>query len=332
MGGLLVAQPLAGALAVRVGSRRLVVVGAAAYALALVPIALAGSLPALAAAFLLLGTTNGVLDVSMNLQGLHVERRLGGRPIFAGLHAAFSFGALGGAAAGAVVAAAGVGVDAHLIGAALFGLVVGGLATRPLLEGDAGGRRAPAFARPSRALAAVSALAFCALLAEGAMNDWCAVFLADETGASDAYAALGLTVFSAAMGTGRLVADPLTERFGAVTLARAGGALAALGVGFALASARPGPALAGLLLAGLGLAAIFPLALRAAGSAPNVAAVSTLGYVAFLAGPTLIGGASELVGLRSALLLVVVVCLGAMAAAGAVRGSVPERAVPEPAR
>ncbi|MEJ7771799.1 MAG: hypothetical protein WKF51_07840 [Geodermatophilaceae bacterium] len=44
----------------------------------------------------LVGAANGALDISMNAQGLAVERAAG-RRLFSSLHAAFSFGALAGA-------------------------------------------------------------------------------------------------------------------------------------------------------------------------------------------------------------------------------------------
>ena len=109
--GLLCAQLVGGALVARFGSRPLVLAGALTCAAALIPVSLAATFAALAGCFLLVGLSNGVLDVSMNVHGLAVERRLG-RPILATLHAGFSFGALAGAGIGGLVAAAGVGVRA----------------------------------------------------------------------------------------------------------------------------------------------------------------------------------------------------------------------------
>jgi MFS family permease len=82
----------------------------------------------------------------------------------------------------------------------------------------------------------------------------------------------------------------------------------------------------GLLAAGLGIAVLFPLTLRAAagqpgGSGPAIAAVSSVGYIGFVVGPPLIGGIAELVSLRAALLVVVVVCIAASALGRNVRAS-----------
>jgi hypothetical protein len=96
---------------------------------------------------------------------------------------------------------------------------------------------------PARRLAALGAVAFCALLAEGSVGDWSAILLDRETEAGPSLAALGLAGFSLTMGFGRLAADPLAERFGRAAVVRGGGLLAGAGLALALA----GPALIGLL-------------------------------------------------------------------------------------
>ena len=173
----------------------------------------------------------------------------------------------------------------------------------------------PAFARPSRALLALGAAAFCVLLAEGSVTDWSAVFLNDEAGASEALAAAGLAVFSLAMALGRLAGDGLAERFGAAAVVRVGSLLAAGGLAAGLAFAAPAAAIAGFTLMGAGLSGAFPLivgaAARAGGEAeaPAIAAVSGAGYVGLMAGPATIGLLSEAASLRAALILVVALCI-----------------------
>jgi MFS family permease len=322
--GLLVSQVGAGALVARVGSRHLVLVGVLGYAVALVPVSLSQSFVELAASFAFVGLANGVLDVSINVHGLTVERGLR-RPILSSLHAAFSFGALAGAVVGGIVAGAGVGVVPHLWTAAAAGATVGFVAVRFLLPPAADAApEGPLLARPSRALVAIGIFAFCALLSEGAVNDWAAIYLDDDLGSGEGLAAGGLAAFSLTMGVGRLAGDRLTEALGPVRLARGGAGLAALGMATALAGAEAAIAITGFAAMGLGLAALFPLALRAAATrtgtpGPAVAAVSALGYCGFLAGPTSVGGLSELAGLRTALLLVAILCATAAALAPVVR-------------
>ena len=132
------------------------------------------------------------------------------------------------------------------------------------------------------------------------------------------------------MTAGRLVGDRLTTAWGPVTLMRRGGLLAAAGVGGALLIAHPAAALVGFACLGAGLAAAVPVVFRAAASLPGItpgvgiAAVSTMGYAGFLAGPPAIGGLSELSSLPVA--LGVLVGLGLVMAALA--GRVGEAAEP----
>ncbi len=340
--GLIAAVALVGAAVVRFGSRRLSALGGLVYAAGIVLPALASSGWALAGTLVLLGAASGTLDVAMNTQGVTVEKRYP-RRIFASLHAGFSFGLLGGAASAGLVAAAGVPLTAHLLGvAAVVAAVIGAGVSQFLTDADpdadaAAGTRA-AFARPSRALLALGAIAFAVLLAEGALNDWSAIYLSDVHDTGPGTAAAGLAVFSLAMAAGRLTGDRLAERLGSGALARGGLLLGA--AGFAVAALAPGPATAiGAFVAlGLGLASVYPLVMRAAATRADVpagaaiAAVTTTGYVGFLAGPPLVGLVAHATSLRVSLLVVgalVVVAATLTRAMGATRPPVAA-AAPRP--
>ncbi len=321
---LMAAQPLAGALAVRIGSRPVVVVGGLVYTLGLPLVGLASTLVLFAAAFVLIAIGSSAMDVSMNAQGIALDQRTE-RPIFASFHAAFSFGAMAGAGAGSVAAGVGLSPGAHfaIAGVALALVVLA--ARRGLLPATTdASSEGPLFARPSRALVGLGALAFCALLAEGSVSDWSAILLDRETEAGPSLAALGLAAFSLTMGFGRLASDPLAGRFGRVAVVRAGGLLAFAGLALALATASAPIGIAGFALMGAGLAGLFPLALSAAGdmdgpAAPALAAVATSGYGAFIAGPALIGLVSEATSLPTAMSLVGALCLAAAALARSTR-------------
>jgi hypothetical protein len=296
--GLLLAQPLTGAIVARRGSAPATVLGAVLCAALVVPPTLAGSLGLLVLSCVGLGYANGTLDVAMNVQGVSVERAVG-RPILSGLHAAFSIGML---AAGALAVV--TPPLRTLAAVAALALVVTFVAAPGLARGDAAPGD-PAFARPSRALAALAAIAFAALLCEGAIADWSAVHLHDTLGASKALAPLGLTAFALAMTFARLIGDRFSP-----PLAAAGTLAAASLIAAALAPSSF-VAITGFTTAGLALATLFPRVVRNAGSAPNIAAVSTAGYVGLVAGPPLIGGVAEATSLRVALAAI----LGAMGVA-----------------
>ncbi len=339
--GALVAMPLSGWLSARGGSRRTTRLALGAFCFAIPLTGLAPSYAALLGATLLLGASGGALDVAMNAHGVAVERRHSG-PILSSFHAAFSLGGLTGAATGALAAAAGVDVRLHLLVAGLLALAIGLPASARLLPADAddaGERAGPLLALPPRALWAVGAVAFCALLAEGAAADWSAVYVRESLGAAAAVAPLAFAGFSLTMALGRAVGDRLTAGWGPVALVRRGGLLGAAGLAAALLIGRPIAALAGFACLGAGLAVMVPVVFRAASELPGltpgmgIAAVSAMGYAGFLVGPPAIGGLAELSSLPLALGVLVVLVLAPAALAPRLRparGHPPGEAVLSP--
>ena len=308
-----------GLLVSRVGSRTVVAAGLPVYTLALPLLALAPSLATLALALFVFGVAAGAVDVAMNAHGLVVERRVG-RPILSSLHAGWSFGGLAGAGGGALAAAAGIEPFLHFVLAAFALGALGLVAVTRFLPADVDRGSAPAsgFRRPPRRIAALGILAFCCTFAEGAAADWSAVYLAGPLEAGVGTAALGFAAFSVTMAVFRLLGDPLVLRWGPVALIRRGGLLAAGGLGLALVIGRPVVAIAGFACMGAGLAAVVPVVFRAAGSIPGIpagtgiAALTTIGYSAFLLGPPTIGFLAEATTLPIALALVAVL-LGILA-------------------
>jgi len=324
--GALLSMTVTGALISRLGSRRVVGATALLLPVSLIPLALAPNVPALALALVLVGASNGALDVSMNSHAVVVEERYG-RRIMSSFHAAFSFGALAGSVLGGGVAYLGVDVLPHFLIVFVLATLAAVPAYRALLPSDADAAEGgtPAFARPTRALLGLGVISFCVLLGEGAMSDWSAVYLDDTLRTGPGFAAAGYAAFSLAMALGRLFGDRLTERFGPTRLVRLCGAIAALGLGAALAVGDPVFALVGFACAGAGFSVVFPLALSAAGrtgdvaTGPALAAVSTAAYTGFLVGPPTIGFLAELAGLGAALYLVVGLSTAVFLLGGTVR-------------
>ena len=312
--GALIAMPLAGAAAHRYGSRAASAVTAVCYGLSLPGLALAPGPIGLGLALFLLGASSGALDVSMNAQGVAVEKHHW-RPIMSSLHGMFSLGAMAGAGTTGLLAAAGIGLLPHLLAVGGLSVAIGLPACRPMLPAAAeGGAAGPGFARPSLALLLPGIAALSGLLSEGAMGDWSAVYLKASLGAGTTLAAAAFAAFSLAMAGGRFLGDALVARLSGDRVVRAGGALAACGLGLTLVIGHAGTAVLGFALVGAGLSCVFPVVLsaaaRTAGVAPSaaIAAVCTLGYLGFLIGPPAIGGLAELIGLPGALGLVVLLC------------------------
>jgi hypothetical protein len=312
--GALIAMPLAGAAAHRYGSRAATAVAAPCYGLSLPGLALAPDLIGLGLALFVAGAASGALDVSMNAQGVAVEKRYWA-PIMSSLHGMFSLGAMAGAGATGLIAGLGAPLLPHFVGIAGLVIIASAIACRPMLPAaDEGGAEGRGFARPSLGLLWPGVVALAALLSEGAMADWSAVYLSASLGAGTTMAATAFGAFSMMMAAGRFTGDRLVAKLGGDPVVRGGGVLAALGLGLTLLIGHAAIAVIGFALVGAGLSCVFPVVLSSAARTPKlapsaaIAAVCTVGYFGFLLGPPAIGGLAEVIGLPGALGLVVLLC------------------------
>lgn len=311
--GAVIAMPIAGLAISRVGSRRIALIGAFTTCLGVALLGFADRTVIVAATLVLFGIGNGAMDVAMNAQGVEVES-YADHSLMSQFHGGFSVGGIVGAASGGFLASHGVAVQPHLLGVG----IICGLATlaiaRLLLPKAAEHEHAdtPSLTlRAPRPIVLLGVVAFCAMLTEGAMSDWTAVYLRD-IGAGAGVAAAGYTLFSITMAAGRLTGDRAIDAIGGQRLIRIGGGVAAAGIMLAMLLHNIPAALIGFGLVGIGVATIAPIVYSTAGRSrlippgTAIAAATTIGYLGFMAGPPLIGLTAGLTGLRWALTVVVV--------------------------
>src|SRR5579871_374400 len=327
--GSVLTMPIAGAIMATVPPRRVV-----QCALLL----LAGMLPLTTVVsapwqlFLVLagwGAGLGVVDVGMNIEASAVQDRLGRRTM-SGFHAAFSVGGLVGAGLGGIAAASGVPPRADFIVAGVVVLVAGGVsaqffsAARPVRPGGgAEQQRVSRWPLWSLALVCLAVMSLGSFLAEGVVADWSAVYLHSSLGAPVGLAAVGYTVFSCTMVGGRLAGDRMADLLGPARLVRMSAGMAAVGFAVALLIGQVWSGMIGFALLGVGLSVVVPLVFTAAARTgrpgPNLALVTTAGYVGILVGPALVGGVAQAIGLHAALGIDVILCALCAALAGFVR-------------
>jgi predicted MFS family arabinose efflux permease len=183
------------------------------------------------------------------------------------------------------------------------------------------------FVWPKGVLLIIGLLAFAGMTAEGAMYDWCVLYLKQEVHLTQDHAALGYAAFSGAMAIMRFAGDALRMRFSERSILRVGGLTTAVSMATVLISGVPWIAIVGYAFVGAGLAQVVPILYNAATRVPGssraaaIASISSIGYAGFMVGPPLIGGIAQAVSLTAALTFVVVA--SAMLAWGA--RYVPER-------
>jgi MFS family permease len=332
--GAVITMMLTGRLCRRFGSHQVTVACGVLLSLSIVLPPLAGSVPVLGLFLLVFGVGYGGINVAMNSAAVDLVAALR-RPVMPSFHAAYSLGGMLGAGLGGLVAGY-LSPTRHLLGIAVIGLLVTGIAGRALLRedapvspdrprGDAPEGRRPLVGSRARGLVVVFGLiALCTSYGEGALADWGALHLQQDLDTHPGTAAAGYSCFALAMTIGRLSGTALLERLGRTRTLVMGGTTASLGM--LLGSLAPSVwlALVGFAVTGLGLANNFPVAVDRAGAlagASGVAVASTLGYGGLLLGPPAIGFMADWYSLPTALTSV-----AALAAVAALIGFATRRA------
>ena len=338
--GSVVSLPLAGPISARIGTANTVRAGGTVAAVAAVGLAMAlfaGSVPGAAAALFVYGVGVAWWDVAQNIEGADVERRLL-RTIMPQFHAAFSLGAFVGAMIGAALSVLQIQLAVHLLFMAVLVAVAVLTVPRYFLphvpeqpnDDDGTPRRGKFAAWREPRTVLIGVLVLGAALTEGAANDWIAQATVVGLGTSEAIGAVLFGIFVASMTLLRLVGGRFIDRWGRVLVLRVSMTTALVGLlVFVLAPGVP-LAVFGAVLWGAGAALGFPMGMSAAAddrafAAERVSVVSTLGYVAFLAGPPFLGFLGEHVGIRNALLAVAVLMVASLLTAPAAREQEPVR-------
>jgi predicted MFS family arabinose efflux permease len=335
-----IGTPLSGLIISRLGEIRTVSVMAvvAAAGMAFAAVGVLFGTPAVAAGLVVFGFGSGTWDVAMNVQGAAIERVLG-RAILPRFHAGWSIGTVAGAGIGAVMVALGVPVTAHLLAVTVVVAVVVPVAARRFLPGThapvPGGRSArrrqlASWTEPRTLL--IGLFVLCMALTEGTGNDWLSLAVIDGYHSAVVVGTLTFAVFLAAMTAGRWWGPRLIDRYGRVLVLRVCAVTALAGLLLIEFGEVLPVAMAGALLLGLGTSLGFPVGLSSAADDPahastRVSTAASIGYVAFLAGPPVVGFLGDHVGILHSLWVAAVVLAAAFLLAGA---TAPLTAADEP--
>ena len=311
--GSLIALPSAGVIVHRIGAARAVTAMSLVFAAGLATAALGvlvGAVPVVIG-LTLLGFGSGAWDVAMNVEGAAVEQHLR-RSIMSRFHAGFSIGTVIGAVLGVAMNALHVPVTLHLLLVAMLIAVAMPISTSSFLpagteeQKGSGEKTHPLHAWTEPRTLLIGGFVLTMAFAEGTANDWLGIATIDGYGTSAATGSLALGLFLAAMTTGRWYGPQLLGRFGRVPVLRTSAGAALAGLLVVVFGPTLLTAMVGMVLWGLGTALGFPVGMSAAADDPRAAAgrvsvVATIGYVAFLAGPPVVGALGNHTGVLRAL-------------------------------
>lgn len=266
-------------------------------------------------AMALLGICMGLCDVTMNVQGVEVERAYKKSSMNI-LHAGYNIGAAAAACAGSIFAATNFGVWVNFVipVAVMAGMLWWAeprLFTGNLEKPERSESSPLVSVEPKKRLPFLvwvcGLLCVCCYVSEGSVGEWGSLYLHQEKAAPESIAALVFAGFSICSLLCRLVADRLRNNFGDFLVSTAGATLALAGMLTVLSSSSWSICLIGYAMMGLGQAPIVPIAFSRAGAIKGVSTaratslVSLLAYAGLLFAPPAFGLSAEHFGLHTAL-------------------------------
>jgi cyanate permease len=162
----------------------------------------------------------------------------------------------------------------------------------------------------------------CMALTEGTGNDWLSLAVIDGYHSAVVAGTLTFAVFLAAMTAGRWWGPGLIDRHGRVLVLRVCAVTALAGLLLIEFGKVLPVAMAGALLLGLGTSLGFPVGLSSAADNParaatQVSTAASIGYMAFLAGPPVVGFLGDHVGVLHSLWVAAVALAAAFLLASA---------------
>lgn len=314
--GALCSLPFSGWIITRVGSKNMSLATLLLYVLSLLAIPLVNTIGLLSIVLFCFGFLGNLGNISLNAQGIAIQHHIQ-KSILSSLHAMWSVGAFTAAAFTDWMMEEDRNMESqYMIIFLVTAVFVLGLFVVLIKDPDLSGEKQKVFAIPNRALLFLGLICFCVAMSEGAMADWSSLYYRQIINQPHVVSALGYTAFALFMSIGRFLGDPMIEKWGYKTVLKGNGLLIAIGMVLSLSTSVPTLVIIGFALVGLGVSSVFPvvyiLATKEKSMMPSaaLAAVSSVGFVGFLVGPPIIGFIAQLIGLRLA--LTVVILLGTL--------------------
>ena len=295
--GLMVSLIMAGALITRLGSKTVLIASAFLYSLILISLGFAQNVWQLIAGLFFFGIAGNLFNISVNTQAVGVEK-IYGRSIMASFHGTWSLAGFTGAAVGTMMVSFQLEPLVHFVICASIGWLFVFFFHGKLIQATDKGKQ-PAFALPDKFIFQLGLIAFGCLVCEGTMFDWSGVYFKKVVEAPASLTTLGYAAFMGCMATGRFIADRIVMKLGSKTMLISSGLIIFSGMMLAVLMPSVAVATLGFMMVGFGVSSVVPIVYSKAGQSKTMhpgqalAAVSTVGFAGFLAGPPLIGFVAE---------------------------------------
>lgn len=295
--GSLIFMPLTGALVRRFGPRVVIALSVIVGLTLLIPLSFVVNVALMGCCVALFGSAMGVIDVATNIQSVALEKR-DRKNLLAGFYGFYSLGGIAGACAMSALLNLGISP----LGCAAVLIVLCLIISLPAFKHSLSRveeESTHAKEQKARALTPVvvmlGVLCFLTYLAEGTIMDWSAVYLIDVASQTQANAAMGFALFSAAVAFVRFFGDRLIARMGRPMVLIVGSLVGAVSLAVLATGVAGVWAYVPIAVLGAAIANISPVLFSMAAEQKEVplsaalSAVTAIGYSGVLVGPTLIG-------------------------------------------
>lgn len=253
------------------------------------------------------GILIGSLELLLNLEADRVEYAMG-RKIMNRAHAFWSLGFFGAGIFGSLMGYYKISPQLHLGLVIPICLLINTVllwnfkpaAHRPSTDTS----KPPLFAFPNKRIFILIGITASAMLLEGVNQTWATIYMNDVFGAAPLLTGAAIVCFSLSQAMTRYFVDGLVDRTSSQFVGKT--LIFMLFIGTMMIAVSPSSflSLIGFTLSGIGVSAIFPLAISAAAqhhdrpAAINVASLAQVSLLIFLIGPPLLGNVGQSLGIR----------------------------------
>lgn len=303
--GQLCTMALSGKLVSKFGSKKVLRIVVLIYPLILCCIGFAQDFYQLATALFFFGVLGNMCNISVNTQGVEVEK-IFGKSIMSSFHGAWSIAGFTGALIGLLMMNLNIGTPIHFIIIYCIIIVNWLINSKFLLDSISvkSTEKKPFFSKPEGVLVQLGIIGFLSMATEGAMFDWSGVYFQEIVGAPENLVVVGYASFMVMMATGRFIGDYFISKYGKKRIMQISGFFMSSGLLISVFFPQLIVCTLAFMLVGLGVACnvptVYSVAAKSTKGAAGVAlaTVSSVSFLGFLMGPPLIGYIAELFDLR----------------------------------
>jgi MFS family permease len=315
--GQLCAMVLSGYLVSRFGSKTTLTIAAILYPTALVNLGLAAAVWQLSAGLFIFGICGNLCNISVNTQGVGVER-LYRRSIMASFHGVWSLAGFIGGLISTLMVGNNISPAVHFCIIFVLNFTLLLIVRKSILPRDNHQANMPKrtiFVKPDSYILYLGLIAFGSMICEGTMFDWSSIYFEKVLNLPKELIRVGYIAFMCTMASGRFAADWMVTKFGITRILKAAGIIISTGLLISVLFPYLVTATIGFLLVGIGTSSVVPMCYSLAGKSKKmfaglaVATVTSIGFLGFLLGPPIIGFIAQTLSLRWSFSLVAILGL-----------------------